>query len=129
MVVGNEVVANGDYGLELSAKRLDDHAKRADRGDTYDQFVSVSVFDNIVAGNQSGVMKGLNVSRLLMCRVNTNPDLFRIEAETGISEISMENNDDHNFGSELKMHSARLERVFDESMPLVELRWKGTEQQ
>ena len=125
VVIGNEIVANGDYGLEVSSKRLDDHAKRADRGDTYDQFVSVSIFDNVVAGNQGGVIKGLDVSHLLLSRVDTSPDLIRIEAETGLSGITIETDDEHSFGSELKQHSAQLERVFDESMPLVEFRQKG----
>jgi len=125
VVVGNEIVANGDYGLEVSAKRLDDHSKRAERGDTYDQTVSVSIFDNVVAGNKGGLIKGLNVSHMLLSRVDTNPDLIRVEKATGLSRLRMETDDDHSFGSELKRYSARLERVFDESTPLVELRQKA----
>ncbi len=124
MVVGNEIVANGDYGLEVYSKRLDDHKERADRGDTYDQTVSVSFFDNVVAGNQGGVIKGQNVSHLLLSRVDTNPDMTKIEAETGLSEIALETDDDHTFGNELKRHSVQLKRVFDENMPLVEFRRK-----
>ena len=122
MVIGNKIVANGDYCLELSAKRLDDHAERAERGDTYDQTVSVSFLDNVVAGNQGGMIKGRNVSHLLLSRVDTNPDMTRIEAETGLSGITLDTDDDHSFGNELKRHSVQLRRVFDENMPLVELR-------
>jgi len=125
LVLGNEVVANGDYGLEFSAKRLKDHKKRAERGDTYDQSVRVSIFDNVISGNQGGVMKGLNVSHMRLNRIATSPDISRIEKETGLTDLAMVLDDDHRFGSGLKKHSDQLERVFDANMPMVELRQKS----
>lgn len=122
VVFKNEIVANGDYGLEVSARRLDDHENRIDRGDTYDQSVSVSIIDNVVTGNRGGVIKGKNVTYLCLSRVGTDSDLTRIKAETGLSELTLYTGDDYLFGSELKQHSVQLGRVFDESTPFVELR-------
>ena len=121
-VIDNEIVANGDYGLELSSKRLEDHNKRVNQGDVYDQFLSVSVFGNVVTGNYGGVMKGRNVTHLLLNNVDTNPNLDRIETETGLSGLKLETEDDHKFGSDFKSHSAQLVMVFEDSLPLVEFR-------
>lgn len=122
VVVENEIVANGDYGLEIYAKQLDDHAKRMKRGDLYDDFVSVSFFGNVVVGNQGGIVKGNNVSYLAMRDIQTKTNLDQLEASTGLASISLYDQEDTSFGSELKQYSSQLDQVFDDSLPLVELR-------
>jgi parallel beta-helix repeat protein len=129
VVTRNIIVANGDYGLEIYSKRLDDHEKRAERGDTYDQLVSLKVHENVVAGNENGLMKGMQCSYLSLQQVDTNPDMVRIEAQTGLTGISLQTDNNQTFGSGLKKHSTQLSKVFEESNPLVELRTPASPKQ
>ena len=119
-VFDNEIVANGDYGLEVSSKRLDDHQKRNERGDTYTQRVSVRVFKNTATGNRGGIIKGSNVDRLLLSEFEVQTNLQDLKAQTGMDSISLYPRTKYKFGSELKKSAAELSRVFDEKVQAVE---------
>lgn len=120
-VFGNQIVANGDYGLEVSSKRLDDHDKRAKRGDDYTQLAKASIFDNVVAGNNRGIMKGSNVSYLLLSNLDMAADIPSLQEATGLSEIVGHESNEELFGSELKKHDAELRKSLNDEKTSVEL--------
>lgn len=122
LITKNKVVANGDYGIEVSAKRLDDHAKRIGRNDQYVQSAEVEIFDNEISRNRRGVLKGQNVSYLGLSQIFTKVDLAKIETAAGISGLSARTPANNPFGSDLKPFAEQLSQVFDENSPLVEFR-------
>ncbi len=119
-VVGNTIVGNNDYGLEVYAKRLDDHDKRILRGDTYEPKVSVSFYNNVVAGNR-GIAKANQFSRLRIAGVQRNVDLAAIAERLSIGSRVWNTHDDPLFGSDLDALSAELLRAVGSDRAFVEI--------
>ena len=125
-VFENRIVANGDYGVEISSKRLSDHKKRMQRGDSYNEVVSLRLCHNVIAGNRGGIMKGSNVDHLLLSDISMKADLPNLEAITGLKDIELYPTTDDFFGSQLKKSAEQLEKVFDETVKAIEYRNSST---
>ena len=107
----NTLVANGDYAFEFSARRLDDHAKRAEKGDLYDTKTSVDLYENTVAGNR-GLAKANGFERLRFAGVNRSPDAGAVSAMLGF-DVAFDLDRKLVFGSELKPYTDRLRELLD----------------
>lgn len=119
-VLNNTLAGNSDYALEVSAKRLDDHAKRFARGDKYHASVSVEFHGNAVGG-EGGIAKGKNFDRLRLSSIRQDTDLSEIAAQLGVDLDSAPAADLASFGQELKPLADQLKRVVDEEGLVLEI--------
>lgn len=118
VAVENTFIGNDDYALDISARRLDDHVKRVERGDLYEARVEASVFGLRTAGNY-GFAKAVGLGTLRLAGVGNAraADLRVADRPATVQRRSGE--DDLRFGSELKPLTGQLNRVFNADDPLV----------
>ncbi len=117
----NTIVGQGDYALEISAKRLDDHDQRMARGDTYDARVEVSFFGNLVRGNK-GLAKAMQFGVLRLADIRQDADVPALAAQFELPYPTAPDSDDADFGQELKPLTDRLNRVFQDAQLLLTIR-------
>lgn len=70
----NTIVGNGDYGLELYSKRLDDFVERWSRGDYYRLGTSLRSVGDTISRNENGLLKSNRVDYLMLSDVATTDD-------------------------------------------------------
>lgn len=111
-VVDNTLVRSGDFAVEVSAKRLDDHDARIERGDTYTEEADVSLIDNRFFENR-GLAEASGLGQLLIDGLTTTVDLAAVEErlEAPISPASRIG-EPRNFGGDLKPIRALLTPLF-----------------
>lgn len=108
VVQGNTVVGNGDYAFEASARRLDDHEKRAARRDLYETRLEAWFHDNRLGGNR-GVAKASGLGLLRLAGVKSAPTVAALGERLGVelNPVGYEGKDDE-FGGDLKPHRETL---------------------
>ncbi len=117
----NTIVGQGDYALDVSARRLDDHRQRAARGDTYEEQVEVFFVENRIRANR-GLAKATQLGVLRLADIRRDVDLTTILSELQLPSPIVTDNDDADFGQELKPLADRLNRVFADQRLLVTIR-------
>ncbi len=81
LVLDNTCAQNGDYAFEVSERRLDDHDKRADRGDLYKQETTATIAGNRLASNR-GYLKSNGLTWLRLGPV------LRVQDAAGITQLT-----------------------------------------
>ncbi|MEM9352312.1 MAG: right-handed parallel beta-helix repeat-containing protein [Planctomycetota bacterium] len=111
-VQDNTCVSNGDYAFEVSEKRLDDHDKRAARGDTYEQATTATISGNRLAANR-GYLKTNGLTRLTLGPILTVQDAAAVEELTGTPVTPEEVPATLKVGGDAKPLADRLQAVGD----------------
>jgi poly(beta-D-mannuronate) C5 epimerase len=119
-VVGNTIVGNLDYGVDLYSKRLDDHDKRMAKGDLYEQVVEASLYDNWISGNR-GLAKARQLHALRLGGVRQDLDVADIRSKLGVAVLQLDTENDRKFGGDLALISEPLQRVFEGEQPILEV--------
>ena len=117
----NTIAGNGGFALEAYSKRLDDHEKRAKRGDLYQEILSVDFGNNRIAGN-GGVAKANNLGLLRLGHTERDVDLGAISAELGVGLSDSIDIDKIRFGGHLVQFKKSLSRLLDGKNHVVEVR-------
>lgn len=120
LVQANTITGCNDYALEVSARKLDDHAKRAARGDDYSQEASVFFYANRVKANR-GLVKGLSLSLLRIGDVSSDVDPDHVAAQLGFAAGEYHHGNDCKFGQELRPDTARLKAVCESPELVLEV--------
>ncbi|QDU88441.1 Poly(beta-D-mannuronate) C5 epimerase precursor [Pirellulimonas nuda] len=121
LVQNNTIVGNGDYALEVYAKRLDDHDARLERGDTYDEQTRVTFLGNRVGGNL-GLAKGTDFTVLRLGDVRPVKDLGAIATRLGHTPPKQCDSADAKLGQELSDVAPRISAALKGGNGIVEVR-------
>ncbi|MEO0531036.1 MAG: right-handed parallel beta-helix repeat-containing protein [Planctomycetota bacterium] len=112
-VINNTFVDNGDYAVELSAKKLSDHAKRDARGDLYDVGVAASVVGNASIGNR-GFAKATGLGELLLSGNRLKADLADVERRLGKPMADTDRvSENRKLGGDLRQVAEALSPAFE----------------
>lgn len=118
-VVGNTLVRNGDFAVEVASKRLDDHEKRFERGDTYEVGVSATLFDNHFSENR-GFAEATGLGELTIAGVHTDVDLKQVEDRLGKPLAPARyTGGRREFGGDLKPIRGSLDPAFEDGGPAL----------